>query len=673
MEDELDIRKYLRVFLRRKWLFISILGGILIFTWIRTILTPKTFVASSKVLIKRTSTVTGESRILEEAFSIETNYEILKSKGFMERVANYMKENDIKVSFLDANNSTGLLLGMIEIIPLKNADILEIKVRCHGAKEAATIANSIALVFKKYSVEIARAKITEKRKFIENQLPGAEIELTESEQAIQRFKEKEGLVSISASGSALQGQLISLQSEYSSILSQISTKETLLVTFENELKHENDRLAEEIVKTDNSTLQDLRSQLLMLGNQYSAYVLAGLTKDHPKLIELDKRIQEVKSSLKEKATDRADKEILLTDPLFFVKELTVKILDNRADLLSLKAMKSALESRIEEYTSLIRSFPQKEYELARLDRDYRFNESVYQRLIEQYEETKITEVSEIGNVVVTEEATPPVVPISPIPGRNMALALVFGLGLGIGSVLLWEYLDISIKDVEEIKKLKIPVTGTISITGTIPEHTEDIAKNPLSVPAEAYKKLRMNLRFSVPHSPNGGIKSLLVTSCRPKEGKSTIVSNLGITFARADVKTVIVECDLRKPTLHKMFKISSKIGLTNLLVGDVRKEEIIRPTDIALLAELRNEFDMVVLDSPPLISCADGFLLANLVDGVMLVLELGGTSRDHLLQVMSLFGAAKTNFLGIVINKTRETLHYRYPYYEYTSETKVNK
>jgi capsular exopolysaccharide synthesis family protein len=688
MEGEIDIRKYIRIFLRRKWIFLGIFCGILLGTWIKTNLTPKTFVASSKVLIKRTSTLIGESKILEEAFGIETNCEILKSRSFMEKVVNYMKEKGLDIDFLNSKDAPDILLEKIRVVPLRKADIIEITAYASTAEEVAHIANCIAETFKKYSVEIARAKVTEKRKFIESQLPDAEARLKESERDIQKFKEEEGLISVSAGGNALQRQLIELQGEYSALVAQISAKEDVIKGLKEELMEENKRLAQEIVKMDNSSLLNLRAQLLTLGDKYSAYVVAGLSEDHPKLIELNKKIEALKQKLKEKAKNRSSEEILLVDPLFFVKELSKKILDERAELRSLKSMKESMEKRIKEYTTRVRNFPQKEYELARLERKYKFNESLYHRLIEQYEETKITEVSEIGNVVITEEAIPPEKPISPNPTRNMLLALVFGLGFGIGCVFLSEYLDTTVKEIEEITKLGIPLTGTIPMVPKLKQE-ESIVKNPMSGITEAYKKLRLNLKFAGTHFFEDGTKSLLVSSCRPEEGKSTIALNLGATYAKGGLETILIEGDLRKPSLNSMLNFSSKKGLSNLLAGEIKKkEEVIFPTEIeklwvipagylppnpgelidsdnmrALISELKKEFKMIIIDSPPLVSCTDGFSLGNMADGVILVLEMGGTPRDFLLQAVSSFKETKTNFLGVVVNKMKEKRHYGYYHY----------
>ncbi len=678
MEGEIDIRRYIRVFLRRKWIFIGIFCGIMLFTAIKTTLTPKTFRASSKVLVKGISTLLGESQILEEAFGIETNCEILRSRGFAEKVINRMREKRLKIGFLDLEDAPDILLEKTKITPLRASIIIQVTVEAGTAEEVALITNNIAEAFKEYSVEIARAKVTEVRRFIEVQLPEVQKRLKEAEESLQKFKEKEKLISIDASGSALQEELVKLQSEYGSKVSQISITETLIARLKQELKKENERLAEEIVKIDNPSLSSLRAQLLVLGNEYSSYIIAGLAPEHPKLIGLNKKIEDIKRRLKQKATSRAEEEVLSMNPLFYIEELSGKIFNEKFNLIKLQSAKSAMEKRIKEYQERVRRFPTKEYKLARLERTYEFNKSVYQSLIDRYEEAKITEVGEIGNIVIIERAIPPQLPIYPNPVRNLILALVFGIGIGIGGVIVQEHLDTSIKEVEDVEKLKIPVAGTI------PVHSDDIIEDQISPSAEAYKKLQINLKFSKP----GSLKTLLVSSCAAKEGKSTLVSNLGVTYARALQKTVMVEGDLRKPSLHKLFKISSKVGLSNFLIGDVKIEDVIFPTKIenlwvipaghippnpselidsesmkTLISGLRKDFEMVIIDSPPLITCADGFLLGNMVEGVILALELRKIPRELLLRTISSFKSTGVVFLGVVVNKVKDGIYYSYHYY----------
>ncbi|MCK4352640.1 polysaccharide biosynthesis tyrosine autokinase [candidate division WOR-3 bacterium] len=658
----------------------SVFLGVILITGVKIRLTPKTYVTYSRVLIKRASVFLGRGELVEETFGIETNCEILRSKGFMRKVIDYMKEQGMKIGFLNLANAPDILLEITTITPLRNSDIIQIGVVGENPEEIATICNSITETFKNYSVKIARAKVTEIKKFIENQLPEAEGMLRNAEMDLQAFKEREKLISVSAGGEILQEQFAELQAEYNALLSEIDVNEKSTVYLKEELKRENERLVEEIVKVGNPSISNLRNQLLQLERERSSYILAGMSEDHAKLVSLEEKIKVVKQALTDVIKNRSADETILIDPLSYSEELSRKILNKRSELLTLQIKKEVLGERIEKQKVRVRRFPAKEYELAGFQRVYEFNANIYKRLVDRYEEAKITEMGEIGNVVIVEHAKPPNIPISPKPKRSMTLALIFGLGLGIGAVLFKEYLDTSLKDAEDIKRLDIPIIGAIPI------HTQGIIEDQLSPAAETYKKLRINLKFS--KSGDTKLKTLLVSSCIAKEGKSTFVCNLAITYAKAGVKTIILGADLRKPNIYKILRVTSKFGLSNLLIGEVKKEDVILPTEInnlwvipaghippnpgeiidsqtmqTLFSELRESFDMVIVDSPPLIVCADGLLLGNMVDGVVLVVELGRAQKDEVLQTISNFKSTGASFLGVVINKVKKGIYYRYHYY----------
>ncbi|MDD5530590.1 MAG: polysaccharide biosynthesis tyrosine autokinase [bacterium] len=679
MHSEIDLRKYVRVFLRQKWIFVGVFLGIIALTYLKTALTVKVYVGTTKVLIKRTSTLLGESQILEEAFGIDTNCEILRSRGFMEKVASAMRDQKLNFSFLQGSTAPDILLQRAIITPLRESDIIQIVVHSYTPQEVVNIANSIAETFKNYSVEIARAKITETRKFIEAEMPAAIEKLKDAEDSLRIFKENEKLVSISSGGSVLQEQALRLKDKNSELIAEIDTREKELEYTEEKLKEENDKLASYIVKVDNPSITSLRSQLVRLESEYSSYVLAGLEKGNPKLKALEKKLEELKSTLVSKVQTRSEEEILMVDPLLYPQELSKKILDIRSDIFILRAEKDALDERISKVGEDVKKFPSKEYEIAAFERIYKFNGAIYEKLVDRYEEAKLAEVGEIGNVIIVEYATLPVIPESPNPKLNMLLGLIFGFGLAIASVFVKEYLDPSIKEIEDVEKAKIPIIGAV------PFSSNPIVKDSISPLAEAYNKLRVNLKFS---KAGTKLRSVVISSCNAGEGKSTISSNIGIIYAKMDVKAIIIEADLRKPSLHKIFKIHSKIGLSNYLVGEVEEKEIIQSTHEenlsiipaghippnpgelidsermrTLVAGLKERYDIVIIDSPPLVSCADGFLLGTIADGVIVVIELGKTQRAALSQMVSSFRSTGASFLGVIPNRVRQSVYYRYPYY----------
>ncbi|MFA5032943.1 MAG: polysaccharide biosynthesis tyrosine autokinase [bacterium] len=679
MHSEIDLRKYLRVFLRQKWVFIGVFLGIVALTYVKTIITTKIYVGTTKVLIKRTSTLLGESQILEEAFGIDTNCEILRSRGFMEKVAFAMRDQKLDFAFLKGNTAPDILLQRTMVTPLRESDIIQIVVHSFTPAEVAGMANNIAETFKNYSVEIARAKITETRKFIEAEMPAAVQKLKDAEDSLRIFKENEKLVSISAGGSVLQEQVLKLKDKNSELVAEIETRKKELVYTEEKLKEENDKLASYIIKVDNPSITSLRSQLVRLESEYSSYVLAGLEKGNPKLKSLETKLDELKSALVNKVQTRSEEEILMIDPLLYPQELSKKILDIRSNIFILEAEKEALDERINKVGDDVKKFPSKEYEIAALERIYKFNGAIYEKLVDRYEEAKLAEVGEIGNVVIVEYATPPVIPETPNPKMNMLLGLIFGFGLAVAGLFVKEYLDPSIKEIEDVERAKIPIIGAV------PFSSSPIVKDSISPLAEAYNKLRVNLKFS---KAGTKLRSVVISSCNAGEGKSTVSSNIGIIYAKMDVKTIIIEADLRKPSLHKIFKIHSKIGLSNYLVSEVEEKEIIQSTHEenlsiipaghippnpgelidsermrTLVSGLKERYDIVIIDSPPLVSCADGFLLGTIADGVIVVIELGKTQRAALSQMVSSFKSTGASFLGVIPNRVRQSVYYRYPYY----------
>ncbi|WP_163194450.1 CpsD/CapB family tyrosine-protein kinase [Clostridium thermarum] len=213
-------------------------------------------------------------------------------------------------------------------------------------------------------------------------------------------------------------------------------------------------------------------------------------------------------------------------------------------------------------------------------------------------------------------------------------------------------------------------------------------KNPKSRAAEAFRTLRTNLQFS---NLDASVKSIVVTSSGPSEGKSTILINLAITIAQSGKKVIIVDCDLRKSTVHKKLGLPNSEGLTNLLIQDKKFEELILPTNVpnlfvltsgptppnpaellgtkkmkALLSELNKVFDMVLIDAPPVIAVTDAQILSTLVDGTMIVTSYGTTEKFGLAKTKELLDKVGAKILGVVINKVPEkSEHYYYGrYYE---------
>jgi capsular exopolysaccharide synthesis family protein len=215
-------------------------------------------------------------------------------------------------------------------------------------------------------------------------------------------------------------------------------------------------------------------------------------------------------------------------------------------------------------------------------------------------------------------------------------------------------------------------------------------KNPKSRAAEAFRTLRTNIQFS---SLDTNVKSIVVTSSGPAEGKSTVMVNLAVTMAQSGKKVIIVDCDLRKPSVHKKLGLPNSEGLTNMLIQDKKIEECIIATKVpnlyamtsgptppnpaellgskkmkSILGELEQVFDMVLIDAPPVIAVTDAQILATLVEGVLLIASYGQTVKFGLVKAKELLDKVGAKILGIVMNKVpedAESYYYGKYYYSY--------
>jgi non-specific protein-tyrosine kinase len=298
-------------------------------------------------------------------------------------------------------------------------------------------------------------------------------------------------------------------------------------------------------------------------------------------------------------------------------------------------------------------------------------------------------------------AQPPSTPFSPNITQNVLLAGIAGLVLAAAAIFILEYLDDTIKEPEDVtRSLNLSTLGVILRIAGIQKPGDQLVvlKHPRSPISEAYRMLRTNLRFSnIGNSAN----VILVTSSNPGEGKTTTAANLGIIFAQAGGRVVLVDADMRRPSLHRPFGLSNGVGLSSLFLGDAPTlQSIIQPTPVdnlqvitsgpippnpaevldsglmkKIVAELRSQYDMVIIDSPPVLAVADATILGTLVAGAVLVAEQGHTRTDTARHAVAMLHQTGTKVLGVVLNKqsSRRGSGSYYYYYYYSSSERGEK
>jgi len=478
-----------------------------------------------------------------------------------------------------------------------------------------------------------------------------------------------------------------------------------------------------IVQMLRTRLTELQIELAQLNRQFS--------DSAPEVIQVKAKIEEIENQLRTQVETIVSGKTESINPVY--TGLWSRLVNYETDLNALRSKEDALKKLVEDYQKEVDKLPQQELELARLERKARVNEELYTLLLTKKSEVKIQSASEIGSLEVVDPAVVPKKPVKPRKKLNAILALITGMVCGVGLAFFTDYLDNTIKTEEEAKDLlKLPVLGVIPKLGSgtsrygypyyphrrgrKKEKKEDQAEaklktelkkkdqvkaetisltRPTSAISESLRILRTNLQFV---DLEKKIKTLVVTSPIPTEGKSSVVVNLAITFALAGEKTLLVDADFRNPGIHKIFDLKRDPGLTNVLTGKESYQNVIKnvkkmdklgilttgplppnPSELLgsskmkdLISKLTGDYDKVIFDSPPSLTLTDAAVLSASVEGTLLVLGAGEVEKEVAQRAKENLEKAKANILGVVLNKVVMERggygrHYYY-YYHYPRE-----
>ena len=381
-----------------------------------------------------------------------------------------------------------------------------------------------------------------------------------------------------------------------------------------------------------------------------------------------------------------------------IKDLSQKILDAQIRIKSYEITLDELNTVLKKYEAKFNTLPATAIEYARFERQREASEKLYSLVEEKYQEALVNEQSKPGNVQIIDNARPPAFPSKPNRILIILTGLLLGCVIALGFVFIRNYFDNTIKTAEDIEKRNInllawiPVIEGLGVNGN--RNFEFIvAQRPDSIPSEAFKALRTRVQFS--KIGKDALKTILITSPAPSEGKTTIAINLAGTFAQSNKKTLIIDSDLRKPRIHSVFKVQRSPGLIDYLFERATLQEVIRPTDLEnlfyiptgtippnpsemlesqpmqnFLNDMRKKFDIIILDSAPVIAVTDSEILSRKVDATILVTTADVTEVDLMEKAVKLIRNEHSSFIGVVLNKFSYRPGYGsyYKYYYYYSQ-----
>jgi tyrosine-protein kinase Etk/Wzc len=604
---------------------------------------------------------------------------------------------------------TDIIRGSIAAEPVRDSDIFKVRATGPTPASSAGVANLVAQVIIERNAMIKRQQAASTRHFIEAQLPMVELQLNRTEESLKSYKSANQVVSLSDEAREILSRVTGAENQYTVAATDRQALEQKLTAITDQIKAQGGNAGVEI--TSGSLADGMRKNLVDLEMQATQLAVKGYGPEHPQMRTLTSQIESTKKKLAEELA-KINRSASLT-PMPQMENLLDQIPPLQIELLTAQSRERALKAILTGYEGDLGKLPFKELQLARLLRAKEVNENIYKLLLEKNEEAKITEAGKIGNIRIIDLAREPGGPIRPRKALNLMIGLMVGLVLGVGLAFFLDSLDNSIKSAEEIEHtFRLPVLGLIpaihaeelrarrtngideveKITSTLV--TRFAPRSPIS---EAYRALRTNIQFLRIDAP---LKTLVISSPGPSEGKSTSVANLAITTALTGARTLLVDADLRRPVIHSLFGLEREPGMINMLVERLPLESVIRPSGIEnlfilpagaippnpsellgsqkmrdLIKTLSEKYDLVLFDSPPVITVTDTAVLGSQVEGVVLVAMSHSTDRRALARAQILLSNVKANVVGAVLNRIKfgglsGSYSYHYHYYYYDGENK---
>lgn len=568
--------------------------------------------------------------------------------------------------------------GGLRVEPLEKTSLVNISYTHTNPEVAARVVNALAEVFIERDIRRERAGAERASELLARQIVDLQNKIKQKEEERIAYLKSRNLPFGNQPGGNLTADRLAILS--SQLLGAEQERKTLQSSNET-AKNEPDIWSVPEVQSD-QRIQRLRDKIGELEEQKEA-LLVQYTAEWPTVKKVDAQIKKLKSNL-----DRAPVE-------------TLKAMDSRYQA-ALKREGKLREAYFHEKGDANEQILD-QIDLGRLNQELETDKQYYNTMFQRQKEIQITSYDRSNNVSIATPARVPRGPVGPKRMRNIVLALMLSLAAGIGLAFLLDYLDDTLKSIEDVDRyIHLPTLALIpaprserllaKVKGSPASEASEITALALvedarSPAAEAYRHLRTSLLLSSAGQPP---KSVLVTSSQPSEGKTTTAVNIAMMLAQTGGDVLLVDCDLRRPRIHTHFSLPNARGVTNNLAGETDLDSLLHtydrlpnlkiltagpvppnPAELLgsdemrkLIGQLSARFTHVIIDSPPAISFTDAAILSTLVDGVMLVVHGGKSSRSVVRRAKQILIDVGANIYGIVLNNVKlESAGYYYDGY----------
>ncbi len=673
----INLRHYWYVLLERRWLVVCSYLAVLTLAGIYLYTAPRVYRATTRLQIdpESDSSLNLKDVVVRmgqiDPDYLQTQYKNLLSRSLMAAVVKnlrladdprYSKNMDVPKAVADD----------VTIAPLRLTRLVDVSVDHTNPEKARDIANALVNEFIDSTAAQKQERTSAMLYFLRNQASGLEGEVSKAEEDLDNYRMRKKYVSLDKGDNIIAEALSQSQARYAEAKGRAQTAQTTVDELDKHVQAGQPLSNFPPIASD-ASIKALEGQRATLETE-----LAGLLKKykdkHPAVIQLRSQIAENKAAAERQAQQLAG---VLRSEAQLSKGIAENLLANVSDW----------ENRQMEWNRA-----KMEYDV--LSRKAETKKALYNALLAKVSEIDVVQKDKQNNIHIVDPATTPVSPVKPNVPITIALAAVGGLAVALGLALFVNFLDDSIKSQDDVETyLRLPFLGYLPNikSASLPERYQHAHMHPQSNAAESFRTVRAAITLG---SRGGKFRVFTVTSSVPAEGKSTVAANMAIVIAQTGLRTLLVDADFRRPSLHQGFGLRGVTGLVAYLAGKVTTiEETVQTTEVPNLdlvcsgstpshpsellsskrmaefvQEVSHRYDRVIIDCPPVSAVSDPLIVSSLADGVVMVTKFNKVRRDLARKSIQRILDAGLQICGVVINdidfEGRDAYYYSYYYYQ---------
>lgn len=688
--EDLDLQGYWLVLKRRWFIVAGVFAATVGLVGIATSLQRPSYQAGGQMLVQsnRTTSLTGVGEkigtlesLRREGNPLDTQAAVVQSYPILQRVIDTLQLKDDRGRPMSPEDLK------IEVEPVVGTDILKVSYADKDPEKAANIVNMVMKNYLDYNLKTNREEADKAGRFVESQLPRAEEDLQKAAEALRQFRTRNQIVDLERESAAAVNSLAILQDQLSETRSQLADIATQEAALRRQVGLEINQAINIASLSQASGIQEALAQLQQVQTRL-ATERTRFSGKHPQIASLEDQEASLNNLLQNRVSEALGANVQVRPGALQVGDVKRRLVENYAQLqaqrLGLERKASTLVALQSNYRNRMSVVPTLEKQQSDLERRLDLAQAAYENLTTRLQDIQVARNQQVGNARILQNALVPSRPMGRMRLIFLAAGGMVGLLLGIAAAFFIDMIDRSLKTVKEAEAQYgytmlglVPRFETSDTPTVVSPSANDISPrviamtSPRSMIHEAYQMLQANLKFM---SLDRKVKTIVISSAVPREGKSEVAANLAATIAQSGRRVLLVDADMRNPSQHHLWGIVNSVGLSNVVVDQNELRQAVKPITsnlsiltagvmppnplaiidseamTAFIETVAQDYDYILFDTPPLAGTADAAVLGKMADGVLIVVRPGVADSASVAAAKSLLARSEPNILGMVAN-----------------------